>query len=271
MESSGLHLNKWFLDFVGDNGETMIFYAAKLSWKGFAVHYASWIHYDPEKGVKEKSHFRNVKFPEKKDEVITWNDDEFKISGKWESGAGPISARLYESDPGYLDWHCFQPSSRVYLKIKDRIIEGKGYVEQLILTAPPWHIPMNDLRWGRFHSLQDTMVWIELRKENKQQWVWLNGERMTNCIIEDDQISSAEENFLLKLDRGVELESENKLYRVMHNLLHYLPGFNKLIPAKFLMAFNYKWLSKAEFHLKEVPTSYGIAIHEWVNFNQKDQ
>lgn len=269
MESPGLHLNKWYLDFVGNNGEAMIFYAAKLSWKGFTVNYGSWIYYDPESGAKERSHFRNVNFPEKKDNVITWHDDEFKVSGSWESVAKPLQARLFESDRGYLDWNCFQPASRVQIKIKDKIIEGEGYLEQLILTAPPWHIPMNDLRWGRFHSLYDTMVWIELRKENKQQWLWLNGEKITNCSIEDDHISSSEMNFLLKLDRGVVLESENKIYRVMHKLLQYMPGFNKLMPTKFLMAYNHKWLSKGEFQKKGRPVMHGIAIHEWVNFNAR--
>ena len=270
MESSGLHLNKWFLDFIGNNGETMIFYAAELSWKGFAVHYGSWIHYDPESGVKERSHFRNVKFPEKNGKVITWQDDVFKVSGIWESVASPLQARLFESERGYLDWNCFQPASRVQLNINERIIEGKGYVEQLILTAPPWLIPMNDLRWGRFRSLNDTMVWIELRKENKQQWLWLNGEKITNCSIEDDYISSTEENFILKLDRGIVLESENKIFRVMHKLMEFLPGFNKLMPAKFLMAYNYKWLSKGEFQRKEGPVIQGMAIHEWVKFNPRD-
>lgn len=269
MESSNFHLNKWFLDFIGNNGETMIFYASKLSWKGIAVHYGSWIHYDPDSGIKERSHFRNVIFPEKKDNLITWRDDEFKVSGSWESAAKPLQARLFESDHGHLDWNCFQPASRVQLKIKDRIIEGEGYVEQLILTAPPWHIPMNDLRWGRFRSLHDVMVWIELRKENKRQWVWLNGEKITNCSIEDDHISSPE-NFLLKLDCGAVLESGNKIYRMMNKLLHYLPGFNKLMPTKFLMAYNHKWLSKGEFQKKGSPVTQGKAIHEWVNFNAQD-
>ena len=271
MESSNFHLNKWFLDFVGNNGEAMIFYAAKLSWKGFAVHYGSWIHYDRESGIKERSHFRNVKFPEKKDNLITWFDEELKVSGIWESAATPLHARLYESDQGFLDWNCLQPASNVKLKIKDKLLEGKGYVEHLSLTAPPWQIPMNDLRWGRFHSLHDTMVWIELRKENKQQWLWLNGEKITNCNIEDDHISSTEENFLLKLDRGAVLESENKIYRVVNKILHHLPGFKKLMPTRFLMAYNQKWLSEGEFQKNGGLVTHGIAIHEWVNFNSNDQ
>ena len=271
MARSNFHLDKWFLDFIGNNGETMIFYAAKLSWKGFAVHYASWIHYHPENGVTVRSHFRNVKLPEKKDKLITWHDDKFNVSGSWTAVAKPLQARIFDGDDGFIDWHCFQPASIVQLKIKDKIIEGNGYVEQLILTTPPWQISMNELRWGRFRSLHDTMVWIELRKENKQQWLWLNGEKLINCSIEDDHISSVDEDFLVKLDRGVVLESEKKIFHVVQKLLRYLPGFNQLMPAEFLMADNHKWLSNGEFQINGSPVTHGMAIHEWVNFNAQKQ
>jgi len=271
MDRSNFHLKKWFLDFVGNNGETMIFYSAKLSWKGFSVNYASWIDYHPESGVKVKSHFLNVQVPEIKDKLITWYDDKFKISGSWETMDVPLYERIFDSDDGYLDWNCFQPTSLVQLKINDKIIRGKGYVEQLILTTPPWHIPMNDLRWGRFHSLHDTIVWIELRKENKQQWLWINGEKIINCSIEDNHISSVEKNFYLKLDRSVILESEKKIFQVVQKLLSYLPGFNKLMPSKFLMADSHKWLSKGEFQKNGSPVTQGMAIHEWVNFNIQNQ
>ncbi len=271
MKRSNFHLNKWFLDFIGNNGETMIFYAATLFFKGIVVHYASWIRYDTENGVTVRSHFRNVKLPEKKDKLITWHDDKFKVSGSWQSVTKPLQTRIFDGDDGYLDWNCFQPASSVQLKINDKIIKGQGYAEQLILTTLPWHIPMNDLRWGRFHSLNDTMVWIEQRKEKKQQWLWLNGEKLMNCSIEDDHIASQEKDFVLKLDRGVVLESEKKIFHVVEKLLRYLPGFNQLMPAKFLMATNHKWLSKGEFQHNGHPVTQGMAIHEWVNFNAQDQ
>ena len=109
MERSNFHLNKWFLDFVGNNGETMIFYSAKLSWKGFSVHYASWIDYHPESGVKVKSHFLNVQVPEIKDKLITWYDDKFKISGSWETMDEPLYARIFDSDDGFLTGTVFSP------------------------------------------------------------------------------------------------------------------------------------------------------------------
>ncbi len=270
VKKSNFHLNKWFLDFIGNNGETMIFYAATLSFKGVVVHYASWINYNFNNGVTVKSHFRNVNLPEKTDELITWFDDKFKVSGSWQSLTKPIKARIFNDEEGYLDWHCWQPASKVKLNINNKNIEGHGYAEQLILTTPPWHIPMHDLRWGRFQSSNDTVVWIELRKEIKQQWLWLNGHKIMNATIEDDFIESKENKFFIKLDRSVVLESEKKIFHVVETLLKYLPGFNQIMPIKFLMATNNKWLSKGELERHGQAVTQGMAIHEWVNFNTKN-
>ena len=92
-----------------------------------------------------------------------------------------------------------------------------------------------------------------------------------NASIEDNHISSQEKDFVLKLDRGVVLESEKKIFHVVEKLLRYLPGFNKLIPTKFLMADNHQWLSKGEFQHNGHTVTQGMAIHEWVNFNAQDQ
>lgn len=269
MKKSNFHLNKWYLDFLGDDGETVICYSAKLSWHGITVSYTSYIHKIPGKDVKLNSHFRNAQLPDKNDKIITWYDNKLEIDGKWEAISKPLECRIYDSEKGYLDWNCYQPASNVRLSIEGRMLKGKGYAEQLILTALPWNIPMNDLRWGRFHSTNYNMVWIELREENTKQWLWLNGENILNCSINDDQIWSKDKNFQLRLDRKVVLESEKKIYKVLSKLLKYLPGFEKVMPVKFLMADNHKWLSKCEFQKGDSEVIHGTAIHEWVNFNSK--
>ncbi len=269
MHKGKFHLNKWFLDFVGNNGETMIFYAAKLTWRGLVVPYTSFLYYDPLVGVRQKSRFRNIQIPEKAKSIITWSDSKFDVEGRWESLANPLQARLFDSEEGYLDWNCYQPASKVHLKIKNRILEGRGYVEQLILTAPPWNIPMDELRWGRFGSSENQLVWIELREDNKKQWLWLNGKKIENCTIKDDYIFIPEKNYTLKLDQGVILESEKKINSVVKNLVDYLPGFNKIIPLKFLMAQEFKWLSKCQLINDGNTISTGMAIHELVNFKSQ--
>jgi hypothetical protein len=260
------HLNKWFLDFTGENGEAMIFYAAKLTWYGLSTSYTSWLRYDAAFGVRLKSRFRNVQIPQINDDLISWDDTKYGVSGTWESLAKMIRARLFDSDEGFLDWQCFQPASKVQLRINDRILDGRGYAEQLILTVPPWKIPMDELRWGRFGSDESNMVWIELREKEKRQWLWLNGEKIENCIIEDDRVSLPEKNLILNLDRGVVLESEKKIFSVVEKLIRYIPGFSKVMPISFLMADEIKWLSKGELQTHGSTFENGTAIHELVNF-----
>ena len=260
------YLNKWFLDFVAENGEAMIFYAAKLYWNKREVSYTSWLSYDLSSGVRQTSRFRNINIPENKNGMITWNDSKFGVSGCWESLAYPIHARLFDSGEGFLDWNCHQPASNVTLNINDRTIHGTGYAEQLILTVPPWKIPMDELRWGHFGSSENQLVWIEWRAEEKRQWLWLNGEKIEDCIIEDDHIFNAKKEILLQLDREVILESEKKISSVVERLVRFIPGINKIIPIKFLLADECKWLSKGVLSQRDAVIAHGTAIHELVNF-----
>jgi hypothetical protein len=260
------HLNKWFLDFIGENGEAMIFYAAELTWLGISVSYTSWLQYDVMSKVHVKSRFRDVNMPQKKDDIIVWNDLKFGVSGRWKSLANMLQARIFDSEDGRLDWKCFQPASKVQLKIKDKLIEGTGYAEQLILTVPPWKIPMDELRWGRFGSIEYNLVWIELREKEKKQWLWLNGDKIENSIIEDKYIAIPNKDLVLHLDRGVVLEEEKKIFSVVEKIIHYIPGFKKVMPITFLMADETKWLSKGELQSKNKIISNGMAIHELVNF-----
>ena len=85
----------------------------------------------------------------------------------------------------------------------------------------------------------------------------------------DDSIFVSEKNFTLRLDQGVILESEKKIFSVVKGLLKYIPGFNKVIPLDFLMAQETKWLSKGEIISDSKTIEKGMAIHEFVNFNSQ--
>jgi hypothetical protein len=264
--AGNFYLNKWFLDFIGEDGSAMIFYAAKFKWHGWSAVYSSWLHYDKIAKVRLKSRLSRVQMPTQSDNIITWTDSKFGVSGTWKSLGKMLESRLFESSQGHLDWKCFQPASIVQLKINNKVFEGRGYVEQLILTVPPWKIPMDELRWGRFGSNDDNLVWIELREKHKRQWLWLNGEKIENCIIQDDRIILPGKNFILNLDQGVTLESMKKIFSVVGKLVRYVPGFNKVLPSGFLMADESKWLSKGLLQKGDETFTNGMAIHEMVNF-----
>lgn len=260
------NLSKWFLDFVDPNGTAMIFYAAKLTWYARSICYSSWLRYDSGSGVTQRFRFSDVRMPHIENNKITWNDSKFGISGTWESLAKMVQDRIFDSDDGYLDWKCHQPASRVQLSINGKSLVGEGYAEELILTTVPWKIPMDELRWGHYGSEENHMVWIELKEKTKRQWLWLNGDRIENCIIEDECIRLPEKDLLLNLDQGVLLESEKKIFKTAGNIVRYIPGFSKAIPLNFLMADEHKWLSNGQLQIHNKTLCTGNAIHELVNF-----
>jgi hypothetical protein len=128
---------------------------------------------------------------------------------------------------------------------------------------------MDELRWGRYVSDKNSLVWIELRENIRQQWLWLNGDIQSDCIIEDDRIEVPQHNLILKLDQAYILESEKKISSVMGSLLRYIPGFNKIMPLKFLLADETKWLSNGSLQSEGQNPDHGMVLHELVNFNSE--
>ncbi len=259
-------LEKWYLDCITEEGEAMIFYAAKLVWHGFEVQYTSWLHYDPAKGVTNKSRLGQVRFPIITGDSLIWNDSRFGISGKWEALAQPICCRLFESEEGYLDWNCYQPASAVHLEINKRIIDTAGYAEQLIATLPPWKLNLEKLQWGRSGLPGQNMVWIRWKTDSAKKWTWLNGELISESSVEDDEISLPEHEIRLFTDKSVTLESEKRIQNLMVKLIRYLPGIDKSMTLKFLMADETKWLSRTKLEKDGKIINLGFAIHELVTF-----
>lgn len=263
------YLEKWFLDMVTDKGEAMIFYAARLCWRSITVPYKSMLWYSPEKGAGQKTKFYNAHFPSIKDNLIYWQDAAFKVTGVWQANASSVNACLFQSEEGGLQWNCFQPSSIVMLNSKSNPLKGMGYAEKLVLTVEPWKIPMQQLRWGRYVSVTDHLVWIELKDNTTKQWIWHNGERITTAIINDNEIILPSSKIHLKLIDKTIIESENKISKVAKQLAKFVPGFCKSMPLHFLMAAGHKWRSKGVLSKGNIISGEGWVIHELVDFSNK--
>ena len=80
-------------------------------------------------GKNHKSCFYRVRFPGKQDQFIRWKDHGIGVQGTWRANTAALSASLYETDKGSLQWNCYQPSSTVSLKTRDSDLSGLGYVE----------------------------------------------------------------------------------------------------------------------------------------------
>lgn len=265
-QAGKFHLNKWYLDFTGEDGEAMIFYSAKLSLYRWSADYTSWLDYNPVSGVTLKSRFRDVPTPRLLNHEIAFDDGSESITGIWNARAEKIRLRIFESAEGFLDWICCQPASAVTIRLPDRTLTGSGYAEQIIMTVPPWKVHMNGLLWGRFVSDEYSLVWLSLGKDEMKNWLWLNGERKGGCLVENDFIRIPGMNLELTMDRGATLESGMKILSVVARTIRFVPILHKVIPFRFLTAGGNKWLSRSELRMNGNVVAAGMSIHEFVNF-----
>ncbi len=267
---SGFRLSKWYLDCVNENGLVFIGYAAKLWWKGLSVPYNSKLISLPDGSVSREARFKNLSDPDYDDDEIRWRDSKLKLNGIWKRVRAPLYARLFDSEDGYLDWYCYHPVSQVEIFLEDyNHIKGFGYSEQLVITVEPWKIPMDQLRWGRYISQNDSLVWVGINAESPKVWVWLNGKQMEDAQISDDLITVPVEGIELQMDRGRILENEKKILQIVKAILLWLPGFNKVMTKSFLNADEIKWLSKGKLKKYGKRISNGWVIHELVDFTNK--
>lgn len=261
-------LEKWFLDFVTEKGDAYIFYAAKMHWHKITIPFKSQISWSKLHGEEHKKMFYGVTLPRKEKEIIRWSDNSFKVEGSWQANTGPLSARLFESPEGGLQWNCFQPASLVKIKINNKEFSGQGYAEQLILTVEPWKIPMNELRWGRFVAGENNLVWIEIKGAETKQWVWYNGKKIDKTEIKDQQVILPSENIHLDMNESRPVGTINNITQVIKKLTSFIPGFRHSVPLNFLMAEEHKWISKGNLYKDGLLEHTGWVIHEKVIFNK---
>ncbi len=268
--SKGFRITKWFLDFIGEDGSILIVYAATLEWKGGLIPYTNILWHRPGTGLSKRHRFSRVRLPDRVGDRITWADKRFETEGIWEAMAEPLQARLYESANQVLDWHCWQPRSKVTLTTGDRTLAGEGYAEVITTNFSTWEIPMRELRWGHMVCRADWAVWIELKEDTPRQWVWWNGKRTEGCQISDTELSLPGPGVILKFDRDLVLEKEQKVNRVVGRLVSFIPGFSRLLPKSFLLSHQTKWASGISLEKEHLGSIYdGKAVHEFLNLNPK--
>jgi len=268
-ENSNFILSKWFLDCINEEGEAVIIYSAELCWNNIVVPYNSMLICHRDGTTSFKSRFTRKTKPLLSENMVSLTDNVFGIEGKWNKDHTALKTRIYDSEDGSLDWNCLQPRSDVFINILNRgTYNGLGYVEKLDLSIEPWKLNMNQLRWGRFNSSTDSVVWIELLSNNNKQWLWHNGYFISGAEISDKSVYIPETEMKISFTNTRVIETEKKIFNVVRSLISYFPGIKKSIPWSFLNAIETKLLSFGELKQNGKIRSKGWAIHEYVDFRK---
>ena len=255
-------LDKWYLDCVSDVGDVFIGYAATVHWKTFAIDYASVMRQAERGGVENKTTLRKNPPPAISDDRISWRCDALGVAGEWTRLAPPIEHTLYETREGSVRWHCLMPVAAAQIATPGwPPLVGTGYVERLVTTIPVWKLPLDELRWGRFHAPGDDVIWIDWQGPINVQLVFVNGQRSPHARIDDTAIAVDVPSVTLRLDRQRVLRDGP----IVTTALSTIPGIRDMLPVRTLNAHETKWCGSAVLTAGGAANS-GWAIHEHVRW-----
>jgi hypothetical protein len=261
---SRFELSKWYLDCVSPDGDAFIGYAATLRYRALQLHYSSSLRYQPPQATQVTTSLKKYSIPsEDAAGLLHWASQHLKIDGTWEATALPIEQKLLESDGGNILWQCLLPRARCRVNLGgQKCLEGLGYAEHLSLTIPPWELPITELRWGRYLSENDALVWIDWRGPIPLSRIFHNGVPITDVRVDDHALHLGSNGSILSFE-------ERRVLRegpLIKTALASIPGIKKLFPRQSLQTYECKWLSRGILKAQGRQTSTGWAIHDVVRF-----
>ena len=262
-KQSNFLLSKWYMDCVSNGGDVFIGYAAVLRWKALSINYSSILQYQNGKQAEARTSLLKFSTPQITDSSLDWFSDSLGIKGTWKAISPPIEKTLFESDTGDIKWRCLQPLAETNIHLgKQRRLTGFGYAEHISISIPPWQLPIDELRWGRFLSGRDSLIWIDWRGSHRLQMVLYNGVEAETARVTDNEVV---------LDGGHQVLSleEKQVLRegaLINTALSMIPGIGKIIPLRGLNTYECKWRSRGFLKEDALPVSEGWVIHEVVRW-----
>ncbi len=257
--AGSFQLSKWYLDCVSERGEALIGYWAELRWRRLAVHYASTMLFAGGR-LRERSSLRAGQAPQFAGGNVEWLCDALDTSGVWRTGVqSPINRVLYRRGNRTLEWRCLQPLAEASVRCEGIQISGSGYTECLTLTLAPWELPIAELRWGRAHFPQRSMVWIDWTGPEPMRLVLVDAEEAEGTRVTDTLVSTPRMEVRFT-GRRVLREGP-----VASTSIGSIPGVRQAISRAGLLIDERKWLSTATLEEGGV-TLQGNAIHEVVQW-----
>lgn len=269
------HLSKWYLDCTTDDGSALICYWARLRWGALALTYAATLHAPAVGEVRETQTLRSPSPPVLLGSECIWECKPFQVEGRWTAAAPPVRQELLRTDEGGIRWSIHQPLAHARIRFRNpggegEEVSGLGYVEELELTIPPWRLPFNTLKWGRFLSPEHSLVWLdwEMRgpasphPDSRRSLAVLDSTCSESLQIIDQAVRIPATAAELTLGTPRPLR-EGPLVATVFGAV---PGLVGLLPEKFRQAHESKRLSPTELRLPGQAREQGWSIYEVVTW-----
>lgn len=262
MESEPFALRKWYMDGTDQVGRSFIGYWSSLSWRGLSVVWQSIATYAPGARPTRRWSVHKSRPPSRHGSSLLWESPPIAASVEMESSRPRIQQQLWRDDAtcAAVDWYCEAPVAVMRARLDEKVFQGVGYAERIELTVPPWRLPIDELRWGRWcdETATRSVVWIEWRGPEPRRWVFLDG-ALVEASVSEVMVSGA--SFHLKLTEPVGLE-----HRSLADALVGLTPVLNVLPQSVRDMQERKWFSNGLLVADDGLSASGHAIHEVVVF-----
>ena len=254
-------LVKWYLDSVEPNGSATIAYWSSLDWLGLDFSWHEVTRYAVGSPPAERSSRRHVPPPALVDGHIAWQSPPLRLETTHEPATPGAIATLFDDARGTITWECLAPSARARFDRDGDSRAGTGYAERMTMTVPPWQLPIDELRWGRWISddASASLVWIDWRGALPRRWVVFNGVVHAAADVRDDGIDLAAGRLALGAPRTLHDRSVGKMMRG-------IAGLARIAANIPLTWHETKWCCRATFTGTDRRSAQGWSIHEIVRF-----
>lgn len=258
--TSRFRLEKWYFDLITEDGRAFIGYSAHLQWWMLSLHYFGYLYLDEHQHVQRENQFRKAHSPILNSTELSWRVP--GIYGIWHQLLPGVSETLLDNQQGSINWHVVMPMAQAELQSeKLGEITGLGYVEHIIMTIPPWQLPITRLIWGRFIAGSESIVWIRwFSPSDPKTLVFHNGTRYDVATIEDDIVRFEENSLFLSDPCCLRVGS------ISSTVLANAGWIKDLFPKSIRSLRENKWRSHGVLQNSSSQTATGWAIHESVDW-----
>jgi hypothetical protein len=256
-------LEKWYFDCVSPDGDLAIVYRADLHFRALSVQYSSLVTYD-EAGVATFSSFCASPQPRATAHAVACSLPGLQVEGQWSRAAPAFERELFASPRGSVSWECLIPAGEGEVTaFGSRKIRGLGYVERLTMTVPPWAMPIDELRWGRFIGVGKSIVWIDWRGPSPRRVVLEDGHAVQEASIDNEHVTIPASGLDLHIaDFQVLREGA-----IGSTALSIFPkSLRDRFPGRIFRLRECKWRARGKLQRRGVTEATGWVIHEVVEW-----
>jgi hypothetical protein len=253
-------LTKWYLDCIAATGDILLIYAADVRLGPLRFHCGSLLRAFPDGRVLTNWTVRPGSMPDARGDELTWACEALKLAGRWKAAAAPVGSRLLEDESGFIEWRAEQPRAEAVIQLGSESIAGVGYAERLEVAMNSLRLPIEELRWGRFHGTDGGhVVWIFWRGPKPLALVIRNGRVDTRARGVEGGLEISGGGLQLGRERVLRCGLTGKLISALPLLIA------QQVPAAFRNIEERKWAGKAVLSCDGAVIE-GQAIHEIARF-----